>query len=116
MKKISFVLIFAFIVNLLPVATVNATQTDWLRPDMNIDLSGFSDTDGHWSEETATLLKNEGIAKADENGNFMPDEKVTRGEFLELLLAKEINESSTYSVPYGDIDEADRFYLYIQAA
>ncbi len=117
MKKVSFVLIFAIIVNLLPMQLVTAaTEQDWLRPDMNIDLSGFSDTENHWINETAVLLKNEGIALSDEDGNFNPEEKITRGEFIEFLLAKEINESSSYSVSYSDVSEADRVYPYIQAA
>ena len=61
--------------------------------DVNIELRGrveevlamFKDINGHWAKESVDRLANLGLIKGDGQGNFRPDQPITRAETVVLL-------------------------------
>lgn len=51
--------------------------------------STFNDTSGHWAEDWIEALKNDGVTGGCGNGNFCPNEPVTRAEMAVFLLTAE---------------------------
>ncbi|TEB06363.1 N-acetylmuramoyl-L-alanine amidase [Pelotomaculum propionicicum] len=58
-----------------------------VRNGQNIQevLSMFPDTNGHWAAQDIEWLRQKGIIKGDEQGNFRPDQPITRAEVVSLL-------------------------------
>lgn len=48
-------------------------------------MAKFSDITGHWAKQTVNDLAEMGIVHGDENGNFRPDEPITRAEAATLV-------------------------------
>lgn len=48
--------------------------------EKEVNMSKFNDTKGHWAQETVDDLAEMGIVQGDGNGNFRPDESITRAE------------------------------------
>lgn len=74
-----------------------------------INMDGFADTKGHWAELTTTLMKNENVVSGVGNGMFLPDKKVTRAEFLKMLIAKLNLEENGYKGAFSDV-KAEKWY------
>ncbi len=49
------------------------------------DVAKFADTEGHWAEEIIDELAAMGIVHGDGNGNFRPDEPITRAEAAAMV-------------------------------
>jgi len=81
-----------------------------------ITESTFADMDTtHWAYENVKKLKELGIVDGDENGNFNPSGKVTREQFLKMLvLATDVNVSST-KTSFADVDENVWYAPYVAA-
>lgn len=45
----------------------------------------FGDIDGHWAQEDIEWLARQGLVRGDENGNFRPDQPLTRAEAAVLV-------------------------------
>lgn len=85
-------------------------------------LSQFSqivfaqDYAGHWAENTIKIWFNKGLVTGDGNGNFMPDEPISRAEFLTLVM-KSINaQVSVQPSKFADIYISDWYYSTVAAA
>ncbi len=50
-----------------------------------LTVAKFNDTAGHWAEKVIDELAAMGIAHGDENGNFRPDDTITRAEAAALV-------------------------------
>lgn len=50
-----------------------------------IGLNVFADMNGHWAESYVSVLYKSGIVKPDKNGNFRPNEKLTRQDAVKML-------------------------------
>jgi len=55
------------------------------KPIQEETKTAFTDIKGHWAEKDIQLLVNLGIIKSEES-LFMPDDSITEGEFIKLLL------------------------------
>ncbi len=64
-----------------------------------VELSDYSDIDGHYAQEQINALKQYGIGFA--GGEFMPDNEITQGEYLALLSAVFSNWSSPIVLKEG---------------
>ncbi len=66
----------------------------------------FSDSIGHWAEETINILSERGIVKGYPDGQSHPDNTITRGEFSALLartMELEAKDSGNVEPAFGDI-------------
>lgn len=77
----------------------------------------LSDLKGHWAEKAISALYEKGIVSGDETGRFRPDDKITRAEFIKLLvgimgleLPKQMEEL------FVDVSETGWYAPYIEAA
>lgn len=70
-----------------------------------------------WAVESINTLQRAWIISGDENGKFNPDKKITREEFLKLLLKSAgIETDSAEALPFGDTDKGEWYYEYVSAA
>ncbi|MBI5411971.1 S-layer homology domain-containing protein [Candidatus Peregrinibacteria bacterium] len=90
------------------------------QPGAGFNQVYFQDTIGHWAQNYAELLYRKGIVKGKAKGIFSPEDKLTRAEFVKIVLAAlgatipredEVQESLFADVPL------DAWYApYIQKA
>lgn len=54
----------------------------------------FSDINGHWAQDNIIKLAEEGIVNGYEDGTFRPENMVTYGEFMKLVVCKYVPEKN----------------------
>ncbi len=95
----------------------DAENDDTLSEDVEnkvfSDLAGFE-----WAEEAISSLYTKEIVNGNGNGEFLPGDKVTRAEFLKMLVcAAAITQDGGYTVPeFDDCRVTDWWYPYVGAA
>ena len=76
----------------------------------------FSDTSGHWAENTINKWKENGIISGYPDGTFQPDNPVTRAELAKIVtLAFDLQENE-FVYNENDIDNSAWYYQYLQRA
>lgn len=80
---------------------------DKVIPDVKDDV--FADISGHWANENITRLFEKGIVKGDDDGNFNPDNKITRAEFTAMMVRMLGLAEQSYAGMFGDV-KADNWY------
>lgn len=75
----------------------------------------FTDTDNHWAQEYIEEAARRKIVTGDENGNFNPDNFITRAEIVAMLMRTLPNETQ-YSGEFSDVEESDWYSSYIAKA
>lgn len=74
------------------------------------------DLEGHWSEPYITYLASEGVFRPSATtGEYKPDEKVTRAEFMRYV-NRAFNFTETASVSYSDVSASAWYYETVQIA
>ena len=77
----------------------------------------FSDlTNAEWAREAVEFLASRGVVSGDGNGHFRPNDKVTREEFVKMVLAANDIPGDNTRTAFLDVLEKDWFYPYIGAA
>lgn len=78
----------------------------------------FSDTEGHWAEDAICLLYQKEIVEGRREGYYVPDDYVTKAEFLKMVLL-----SNSFEVDYdldvdtySDVNAGDWYYYYVALA
>lgn len=73
-------------------------------------LVTFKDITGHWAQEYIEYLAGYGIIKGKGEGLFMPNDPITRAEFVTLLANKAGVDFGGYRASvFGDVKESDWF-------
>ncbi len=76
----------------------------------------FSDTSGHWAENTINKWKENGIISGYPDETFRPDNPVTRAELAKIVtLAFDLQENE-FVYNENDIDNSAWYYQYLQCA
>lgn len=65
----------------------------------------LSDISGHWAEATIKKLVGKGVIKGYEDGTYRPQNSVTKGEFLTLLLAATNTKLQDGFTGYEDVNK-----------
>lgn len=73
------------------------------------------DYSGHWAEPVIQKWLNEGKVTGYPDGNFKPDDMVTRAEFVKMVNGI-IDFDTNGKINYSDVSEADWFYGYVSVA
>ncbi len=92
----------------------NADKEEVVEPTENPKLDGteneetvteslFPDVSGHWAQTFVNEAVKQGLFKGDGNGNFNPDDNVTRAQFITVLWRMAGNESVNIETPFVDI-------------
>lgn len=70
----------------------------------------FADSSGHWAEWYINSAADAGLFKGDSDGNFYPDQDVTRAQFVTVLWRMAGSPSADTATPFTDIDgQIDEF-------
>ncbi len=87
-----------------PNNPVNNVQT-------NANVGKFKDLSGHWAENDINLLSQKKIVNGDEQGNFRPNDQISRAEFAALLIrALEIEQKTVLKGQFNDVN-AEKWYF-----
>ncbi len=74
----------------------------------------FTDTEGHWAEETIEKWADKGVVSGYPDGTFKPDNHVTRAELIKILTeAFDLQETFTREYDYVDVDPDAWYYPYL---
>lgn len=93
----------------VPTITESNIKQDDITPK-------FSDVQKeHWAFDYVEKLYALGAVKGDENGNFNPDAKITRAEFVKLLV-EILNLDNMGDISFYDVNENDWYYKYVNIA
>lgn len=76
----------------------------------------FSDTQGHWAREYILDLKAKNIVNGDENGNFNPNNKITRAEFVAIVTRALGLGNPDYDGTFTDVAAESWYAKAVQAA
>ena len=91
----------------------NSVKTDNIQ---EVKIS-FSDLEqASWAREAVEFLASRGVVSGDGNGHFRPNDKVTREEFVKMVLAANDIPGDNTRTAFLDVLEKDWFYPYIGAA
>ena len=77
--------------------------------------TGFPDVKGHWSEEYVNYLKTKNVLNGDSNGNFNPQQNITRAEFLAMIVRVMNFEECEYKLSFSDVSPGDWFAKIVQS-
>ena len=92
----------------------NKKDEEVVEPEITDTM--FADMDkNHWAYENVKKLKELGIVNGDEKGNFNPSGKVTREQFLKMLVVATNAETSSTKTAFGDVDSKAWYAPYIAA-
>ena len=85
--------------------------------EVDNDKVYFTDIENfEWAEEYINKLAANGIISGNGNGQFEPERKVTRAEFLKMLLGALDLVSDTAECSFEDVSKTDWSYPYIASA
>lgn len=92
------------------LSTNNGIDTTPLEPPVYQDLADVA-----WAMDAIEYLTEKGIVSGDGDGNFRPNDTVTRAEFIKMVaLAFEIGDSSI-STDFADVADTDWYAGYVAA-
>ncbi|PDO09833.1 MAG: hypothetical protein BLM47_10460 [Candidatus Reconcilbacillus cellulovorans] len=95
-------------VTLEEVKTVNsALEMETYAINRTVVTGGFVDITGHWAEGWIRTAVERGWAEGYEDGTFRPDAKITRAEFVKLLVVALGLEVSSKNEAIGFADERE---------
>ncbi len=79
--------------------------------------ASFPDTDGHWASDYIDELVSQGVVSGYDNGNFGPDDSLTRGQLAKIaVLAFGIELDSSYDAGFADVDSNAWYAEYVNTA
>jgi hypothetical protein len=71
--------------------------------------SSFKDIRGHWAEQYIEKAVAQGIIKGYTDGRFLPDEKVSRAEFISMI-NRALGNTSTGKINFSDVSSGAWYY------
>ncbi len=84
------------------------------EPDINNNKSTFPDTDSvSWAKEAIEALAKDGCISGDENGNFKPNNKITREEFVKIVVTAFGKYDESATADFKDVNSDAWYYSYI---
>ncbi|MFH5183588.1 S-layer homology domain-containing protein [Paenibacillus sp. TAB 01] len=97
-----------------PAVTIRSPY-DGLYTVIRSDKS-FADMNGHWAQQEIELLANKRIVEGQPDGQFAPNDSITRAEFAELLVRALGLPEATSQPSFSDVDSASWFSGAVGAA
>ncbi len=80
-------------------------------------LTGFKDLDqAEWARTAVMGLANAGIIAGDENGNFRPNDYVTREEYVKMLVLAANKHNIYATCEFEDVPKDAWYYSYVASA
>jgi len=86
-------------------------------PDSGTSLRTFDDINGHWAKGDIEYLAARGIIAGVKEGIFEPNRRVTRAEFVKMLVGiLNLNIEDSPNKTFNDVSPGSWYYGYIAAA
>lgn len=86
-------------------------QIQEIQPDIFSDISS-----GHWAYAAVKALKDKGIVSGNENNEFLPEQNVTREQFVKMLVEAYGINTDVLGTKFKDVDGASWYAKYVYAA
>lgn len=87
------------------------------EPKQKEEKNAFSDmSSAKWAEIAVNAMAKSGVVAGDENGNFRPNDTVTREEFVKMLVLATGNYDASAECAFSDTKVSDWHYRYIASA
>lgn len=99
-KLLSLALSSALTANLAVPALSADTQQDTASPSPS---PAFRDISGHWAEASISRWSGYGVVQGDQNGNFNPDQPITRGSMATVMVNLLGLSEKPAENPYADL-------------
>ncbi|NLT48776.1 MAG: hypothetical protein GXX92_10245, partial [Clostridiales bacterium] len=77
--------------------------------------SSFKDIKGHWAEQYIETAVAQGIIKGYTDGRFLPDEKVSRAEFISMV-NRALGNTATGNTRFNDVPSGAWYYADVSKA
>lgn len=104
----------------LPVSSVTPaptpTSTPTALPTGAPEIHFDDVTEDHWAAKVIDSLAKQGLMKGKEEGKFMPEEQITREEFVTILLRSIGEEAEPKETRFSDVQKSDWFSGYVEKA
>lgn len=85
--------------------------------DVSKKTPRFIDVDSnHWAYTAIEAMAEKKVLLGYVDGSFKPNSKVTREEFIKILLSGLNMEVGKYEAPFADVKESDWYYSYVTTA
>lgn len=89
---------------------------DGFATERPVNSVSFSDTTGHWAEQTVNMLAASEYVSGMGDGSFQPDSSITRGQFITLAMNLMLLDPLPYRGMYKDVESTDWFAGDLQSA
>lgn len=76
----------------------------------------FTDLEGHWAKTYIESMAAKNAVNGYEDGTFKPEEKVTRAQFVKMLVSSLEEKLEAYDGSFTDVADGDWFAPYVAAA
>lgn len=87
------------------------------KTDITPQKLKFSDIEGvSWAKEAIEYLASKNIAAGDGDGRFRPNERLTREEFVKMIIGALSIELTDYEISFSDVAENEWYTPYIKTA
>ena len=84
-------------------------------PMESYGASSFKDIRGHWAEQYIETAVAQGIIKGYTDGRFLPDEKVSRAEFISMV-NRALGNTATGNTRFNDVPSGAWYYADVSKA
>lgn len=84
--------------------------------DLEPSDGDFADTKGHWAQEAIAAVAEKGVIKGKENGQFGPDDTVTRAELIAMAVRALGMSEQPYQGGFADVAATDWYAGVVQTA
>jgi hypothetical protein len=79
------------------------------------NIKNFNDINTHWAKESIEYLANKGIINGTSENTFSPSSKITRADFI-VILVKALDLKGSSNESFNDVREEDYFYSAVSIA
>lgn len=112
MKRIADILISKMSISILTSVVLCLTL---FLPNFSYGAVAFKDIRGHWAEQYIEKAVNQGIIKGYTDGSFLPDEHVSRSEFVSMV-NRALGNTATGSAGFNDVQKNAWYYTDVTKA
>ena len=101
----------------VPKAWLDPSNRPQIIQDTNSDAAmPFKDLSGvKWAWESIAYLKDKGVIEGNGNAEFLPDNNITRAEFVKMLV-RAFDITSEGEDAFDDVSSSDWFYEFVKTA
>lgn len=87
------------------------------NPKQDEKINLFNDVDdSFWGYTAISILAEKGVVNGDDNGNFRPNDNITREEFVKMVVSIKGDMDSNAECNFDDVQKSSWYYKYVANA